>query len=226
MPKLKPTPPVDSQKAIQLTTNLVPILTSVGLVPAAHPLLGLSRLLTSLLIEHLASIELDVEEIQSPEIQASQIGSSKRSTPQDFQGALDETIRAATRSYTGLSQILAPGHPVRGVALTELGKLLAVDEPCPENSSSSKAVDTPSLPKAPEYPPSGPQRLKVAYDTLMRARNEIAIGFGAGTNEDSEVGTGVRKMLVDLEKEMAVWKDGVNNALRDARLAGTKNFEM
>ncbi|KAF9525238.1 hypothetical protein CPB83DRAFT_870963 [Crepidotus variabilis] len=209
----------DPQKTIQLTTNLVPILTSVGLVPAAHPLLGLSRLLTSLLIAYLPSYEAGVEEIQSPEIQKSQVSASILS-PADIQEALDETVKAATRSCTGLSQILTQGHPVRGIALAELGKLLCVDEPSPKDLSRKTGYPSGSMTLGPFDAPSGPQRLKLAYDTLRQARAELMIGFGGGSNEGGEAGNGVRNLLVNLEKEMAVWKDGVKNVVQDARLAG------
>lgn len=81
----------DSAKSIQLTTNLIPILTSARLTPSSHPLLALSRLHQSLLIFSLP-------------------------TP-PTQESLDEIIRAAARSSTGLSSILRYGHPVRGIAL-------------------------------------------------------------------------------------------------------------
>ena len=152
----------------------------------------------------------------------------------DVQEALDEAIRSATRTNTGLAQILTNGHPIRGVALAELGKLLSVDEPHPTHlvpsqsesgvpttssttpsplSSSSSSNMTLSLP--PAYPPSGPQRLKMAYETLKKARSELMIGFGGGSNEGGEVGQHVRRQVVDLEKELDVWKTGIRNAYDD-----------
>ncbi|KAF8122536.1 hypothetical protein EV363DRAFT_1436578 [Boletus edulis] len=90
----------------------------------------------------------------------------------------------------GLSAILDPGHPVRGVALAELGKLLAC----------RRARQTAS------FPPSGPTRLKIAYETLLKAREELLIGFGR-ENEGGEVGREVRENIVALEKELGV-EDG------------------
>lgn len=171
----------DPAKAKQLTTNLIPILTSTGLTPASHPLLALSRLHQSLLIDSLPSPLT--------------------------QDSLDDAIRAATRSNTGLASILQYGHPVRGVALAELGKLLAVDEAAPRQAPTPAEA-------ALLYPPSGPPRLKLAHDTLLRARNELLVGFGK-KNEGGQVGKEVREGIVALEKEIGVWKQGVRNVLQD-----------
>ncbi|RDB18387.1 Histone-lysine N-methyltransferase ASHR1 [Hypsizygus marmoreus] len=169
----------DHAKAQQLTTNLIPILTSSGLTPSSHPLLALSRLHQSLLISALPSPLT--------------------------QEALDDAIRAATRSTTGLSAVLTYGHPVRGIALAELGKMLAVDEPMPKEPGSPVEA-------ALMYPPSGAARLKLAYETLVRARKELMVGFGR-VNEGGEVGREVREGIVALEKELGVWKQGVRNVL-------------
>lgn len=210
---------VDPQKSIQLTTKLIPILTGAGLVPAAHPLLALCRLNASLLITKLSS-DASVEEIVSPSLQ---------SAAADVQDGLDEAIRAATRSYNGLSQILPEGHPARGVALAELGKLLCVDEPLrkdsevrnmpktltpPLGSSTSVSAETTA-----SYPPSGPARLKLACGILVRALTELKIGFGGGKSEGGEVGRNTRKLAVAVEKELSVWQEGVKNVLQDARVS-------
>ncbi|KAG5717679.1 Histone-lysine N-methyltransferase ASHR1 [Termitomyces sp. T112] len=171
----------DPYKSLQLTTNLIPILISSGLTPSSHPLLALSRLHQSLLIESLPS----------PPTQES----------------LDDAIRATTRSSAGLSAILPYGHPIRGITLAELGKLLAVDEPSPCQPSSPAEA-------ALRYPPSGPPRLKLALETMLRARNELLVGFGAW-NEGGQVGKDAREVIVALEKEMMVWKQGVRNVLED-----------
>ena len=96
---------------------------------------------------------------------------------------------------------------MRAVALAELGKLLAVDEPSPLQDRSSIQG---------RFPPSGPDRLKMAYETLLRARNELLIGFGRG-NDGGQVGKDIREILVCLEKELGVWTEGVRNALEDIR---------
>ena len=79
---------------------LIPILTTAGLIPAAHPLLALSRLNASLLIANLPSTSADVEEIVSPALQDSMGPPHK-----EAQESLDEAILASTRVSTGLSQI-------------------------------------------------------------------------------------------------------------------------
>lgn len=215
---------------MQLTTNLIPILISSGLVLAAHPLLGLSRLHSSLLIAHLPSTHPGLEEIRSPEMQAAHPVASQKVSPEEAQEALDEAIRATMRAYTGLSQILVEGHPMRGIAFAELGKLLSVDEPRPTHLevkgggtdsesplSGTSSTATPQIGpgmKSAIYPPSGPARLKLAYETLVRARAELMIGFG-GKNEGGEVGWDVRKQVAEIEKELMVWKSGVRNAWQD-----------
>jgi SET and MYND domain-containing protein len=152
---------------------MIPILNKLGLTPSCHPLLALTRLHQSLLV---ASISVD--------------------TGQDV---LDDTIRTAGRALAGLTAILHPGHPVRGVA-----KLLAMDEP---NPSSRPAAST-------AFPPSGPQRLKLAYETAIKARNELLIGFGA-CNEGGHVGREIRDMIVALENELGIWGQGVRQAIEE-----------
>ena len=46
-------PPADPAKARQLTSNVLPILTSAGVAPPAHPLLAMTRLHQELLVETL-----------------------------------------------------------------------------------------------------------------------------------------------------------------------------
>jgi len=90
----------------------------------------------------------------------------------------------------------------------ELGKLLAVDETTPrENPAGNKTTLL--------YPPSGPPRVKLAYETLVRARDELLIGFGR-QNEGGKVGQGVRDDIVSLEKEIGVWKQGVRNVMKNS----------
>ncbi|PBK94820.1 SET domain-containing protein [Armillaria gallica] len=167
----------DPAKARQLTTKLIPILTSAGLTPSCHPLLGLTILHKSFLISSFPS-----------------------PCTQEY---LDDTIRVARKAITGLTSIHREGHPVLGIALAELAKILAVDEPSPRETNG------PGI-----YPPSGPPRLKLALDTFMRARNSLMIGFGM-VNEGGEIGRHVREVLVSLEKEIGVWKQGVRNVLQD-----------
>ncbi|KAJ4472771.1 hypothetical protein C8J55DRAFT_579714 [Lentinula edodes] len=165
----------DPGKSRRLTTNLIPILTSAGFPPSAHPLLGLTRLHQQLLTS---------------------------SFPNPLtQEHLEETIHTATTNVAGLTALFREGHPVLALALAELGKLLAVDEPSPRTTNTSVI-----------YPPSGLPRLKLAYETLLRARKMLLIGFGV-TNEGGQVGKEVREMIVALEKEIGVFRQGVKNVL-------------
>ncbi|KAI0319151.1 SET domain-containing protein [Amylostereum chailletii] len=97
-------------KALQLTTNILPILASARLLPTAHPRLALSRLHQSLLL-------------------------SSFPTPLN-QDALDALVRATAATTNALSALLCPGHPIRALARAELGKLLAVDEPAPRDKQN------------------------------------------------------------------------------------------
>lgn len=166
---------IDADKAKQLTSRMIPIL-SARLPASAHPLLALLKL------EQTLSVAAFADGIS--------------------QTALDACIMTAGRHLAGLADILEEGHPVRGIALVELGKLLAVDEPAPSRTPSS-------------FPPSGPARLKMAYDTLVKARGELLIGFGR-ENEGGEVGRAVRENIVALERELGVWTTGVRNVLEDS----------
>ncbi|RXW16968.1 hypothetical protein EST38_g8886 [Candolleomyces aberdarensis] len=214
---------IDPRKAFQLTENLSQILMSAGLVPSAHPLLALSRLHTSLLITKLSTDpESNIEEVFSPQIQeqsSSPSNNSSRHGPEEAQKALDDAIRSATRANTGLSQVLTFGHPARGVSVAELGKLLTVDEPVPKDVQDGGDIfntTTPMPPpNSPSYPPSGPNRLKLAHETLVRARSELLVGFG-NSNEGGEVGKQIRKQIVDVEKELSVWRTGIRNAMKTA----------
>ncbi|KAL0571883.1 hypothetical protein V5O48_010073 [Marasmius crinis-equi] len=192
----------EPDKAKRLTTNLIPLLTSAGLSHTTHPLLALTRLHQALLIDELSGAVMpssqtgEEEAVVSPGVQL---------TEKDRQEHLDECIRAGSKIVTGLSALLAPGHPMIGIATAELGKLLAVDE---------IAVVDPQTNGGIIFPPTGPARLKLAYDMLMRARASLRIGFGA-RNEGGRVGRQVREDLVRLEKEIEVWTSGVKNVLAD-----------
>jgi len=157
---------------------MIPILTSAKALPSSHPLLALTRLHQSLLLAVFPS-----------------------NLTQD---ALDGLIRASSASVTGLSAVFPHGHPTRALALAELGKLLAVDEPAPRPAAAGASV----------FPPSGPGRLRLAYETLIRARDELLISFGE-RNDGGEVGREIREMVVRVERELAAWGQGVRNVIED-----------
>jgi hypothetical protein len=121
------------------------------------------------------------------------------------QDALDDVVRATAASAAALDAVLRPGHPVRALARAEVGKLLAVDEPAPDLARPADAV-----------PPSGPARLRVAYDALVQARRELLVGFGR-RNDGGEVGREVREMVVRIERELEVWKGRMRDVIEDAR---------
>ena len=155
---------------------MIPILTSAKVLPSSHPLLALTRLRQSLLLAAFP--------------------------PNLTQDALDELLRASSASVTGLTTVFPPGHPTRALALAELGKLLAVDEPAPRPAGASA------------FPPSGPARLRLACETLIRARDELLISFG-DRNDGGEVGREIREMVVRVERELAAWNQGVRNVIED-----------
>lgn len=168
----------DPAHALKLTTNLASLLSS-HLPPSAHPLLALLRLQQSLLVDSLS---------QSSDL-------------------LDDTIRVTAHIVSGFTALLDEGHPVRGVALAEFGKLLAIDEPGIPASATAAAT-------TPTFPPTGPQRLNLALETLKRALGELMIGFG----ERGETGMRVREEAVRLEKEMSVWRERIRHAWQDSVL--------
>ncbi|KAJ7637325.1 hypothetical protein DFH06DRAFT_1335996 [Mycena polygramma] len=247
----------DPAKAHRLTTNLLPILASAGLPPSSHPRLALARLHTALLIAGIAesqassstaptshststSTSTSTSAFSSSSTPTSTLGPQapdqtlQLQTPTQAQTTLDSAILAATHVCTGLDAVLRVGHPVRGIARAELGKLLAVDEPAPHAQAGSSSAAVSSAPTSAtaaqqaaqaaaaeeslRYPPSGPARLRLALDTLLHARAELSVGFGAA-NEGGAVGRAVREDIVRLERELGVWRKGVGEALRDAREA-------
>jgi hypothetical protein len=133
-------------------------------------------------------------------------------TPRQAQETLDGTIRLATMSAQALDVLMAKGHPVRALAWAELGRLCAVDEfdyPLAQESTE-KAVTTAVGSSNGDYPPHGPPRLKLAHATLVRALEELRIGFGS---DGGESGKEVREAIVRLEEEMGIWRAGMK-ALR------------
>ncbi|KAL5498709.1 hypothetical protein ACEPAH_2064 [Sanghuangporus vaninii] len=184
----------DPDAALKLVRNMVQTL-GTRLPLSSHPLLALIRLGQNLLITQLAR--------------------------ETTQATLETSIQFAMAYVKGLSSILPPGHPVRAVAITELGKLLAIDEPTPPTSDvpmPSATNDKESLEQGKDMHelkvPRGPARLKHAVEVLQQAYLEVCIAFGK-VNGGGEVGNSVREMLVSLEKELGVWQNGIRNTLED-----------
>jgi hypothetical protein len=123
-----------------------------------------------------------------------------RATPE----TLDETIRVAATIVECYSTLLCYGHPPRGHALAALGKYLAIDVPATPANWNQKHT----------FPPYGPPRLKLAYETLLKARDELLVGFGTA-NEGGLYGKMVRDLIIPLERELGVWDQGIRNVLED-----------
>jgi len=172
----------DPSQALKLTYNILKLLSASPLTPTSHPYLALSRLYLSLLIASLGG---------SPE-------------------NLNEAIRTSARCVSALRDLLPEGHPARGVAMAELGKLLTVDEPpSPETENDSNRGDDKSSDLT--FPPSGEARLRLAHDTLRRAMVELDIGFGS---DGGEVGANVQRLAREVDKELSIWARGLRNSQR------------
>ena len=124
--------------------------------------------------------------------------------------SLDGTIKLGTQIVAALVDLLPYGHPTRCVAIAGLARLLRVDEET--NQSSDR--DTPSKST---FPPQGYQRLVLAKETLLRALAEVNVGLPAGALLE-----GIRRLLDDTERELAVFKRGVRNAQATAATAAAK----
>lgn len=167
----------------------------------SDPLLALRRLHLSFLIDSLASA------LSTPPASLAE----QHATDEQ----VDEACRVAARCVAGVSSVLPEGHPVRGIALAELGKLLCVDvDPSPQPTTSSSSGGSRGLLKArsPGSPleqasalPRGVARLQVAAQVLYRAREELLVGFGRAY-DGGQVGQAVQTMLRDLEREATAWR--------------------
>ena len=175
---------IDPDRAFTYTSNLLPLVSTFFHV-GAHPVLGLARVHLSILISRLAS---------DPSI-------------------IDETVRAAARVAAGVSAIHTKGHPARGIAYAELGKLLTVDEYYPEGQNPVEPTPSQLDPDAKPMwhagddngVPHGFERLRIAHYTLMQAREELMIGFG-WINEGGAVGREVSELAKNIEREVAIWR--------------------
>lgn len=108
---------------------------------------------------------------------------------------VDEACLLGARYVAGVSGILPHGHPIRGIALAEFGKLLCMDVGPTGESGGNDAEST--LPR-------GAPRLQLAAQVLVRAREELVIGFGQACG-GGQVGEEVERMLRELEREMNIW---------------------
>jgi len=206
-------------RAKKLTSNLIPLLTSAGLSHSTYPLLALTRLNQVFLIDELSSVVLATHPTTEAGAEEVLISPGAQLSAKERQEHLDECIRNGSKIVAGINALLSPGHPVIGIALAELGKLLAVDEIHVDDARPavrSEAGGGNANVNSSVFPPTGPTRVKLAYETLMRARASLRVGFGS-RNEGGKVGRRVREDLVRLEKEMEVWTSGVKNVLADRK---------
>ncbi|KAF8890645.1 hypothetical protein BD779DRAFT_1643693 [Infundibulicybe gibba] len=187
----------DPQKALKLTTHLTPFLLSAGLTPASHPLLALSRLHQSFLIDSLSLLV------------------TTKSIPKEGNGAkeaqdiLDEAIRTAVRNVAGLEGILPMGHPIRELHVRKPG----VSWPwmSSQNINPKRGTEC-SIPA---------QRVSEATTGVgcsHKARDELLVGFGK-VNEGGNAGREVRDQIAKLERELKYWNMGARAALADIQQA-------
>lgn len=126
---------------------------------------------------------------------------------------LDEAIRAGARVVASVSATLPPGHPVRGVALAKLGKLMAMEEYIPAGKKPSEPTPSQLDPNANLVWQAGEQdeilggfsRLRMAHHTLEQARKELRVGFG-GVNDGGVVGKEVIELEQRIKLELDAWR--------------------
>lgn len=195
---------LDPIRAAKIAKNISSLLTSAGITDGSHPLLGLLRSHHYLLTTSL-SLSADALAQTAPTASATE----------EHQQLLDDAIRTAARVLQGLVEVLPVGHPIRAIHLSELGLLCATDE----TASNIPSLSLPTNEKV--FPPAGAARLQLAINYLIEARKELLIGFGT-RNEGGDVGKKVRETLVQLETEMAIWKQGVKTAWKEQVVDGPK----
>ncbi|KZT20922.1 SET domain-containing protein [Neolentinus lepideus HHB14362 ss-1] len=205
----------DPTRAHRLTTNLIPLLAAAGLASSSYPLLALLRLHQQFELDHLTTAlsNLPGTNLNSPGTETT-LSDEDKSKANEAQQVLDGAVQNQARIARGLSDIFCEGHPVRALALAELGKLLSVDEPWPPapGSHTPAALLPASSPTpapvnsglSPSFPPHHASRLSLALQSLQRAQRELDISFGAG---GGEVGKEVRSMAGRVEAELGVWRE-------------------
>ncbi|KDQ11009.1 hypothetical protein BOTBODRAFT_469989 [Botryobasidium botryosum FD-172 SS1] len=180
----------DPARALLLTTITYNLLLPTH--PASsHPLLALTRFRIPLLINELFSLPQPTSLAEQHQRDAH----------------VDEVCRAAAQCVAGVREVFPEGHPVRGIAIAELGKLLCVEVSPVESSDggSTSSFETGTILSGLETTrfPRGADRLRLAFDTLLRARHELGIGFGVG---GGDVGRQVEGMIQGLERELSAWR--------------------
>lgn len=107
--------------------------------------------------------------------------------------------------------LLPAGHPVRALALAQLGEVLSLYSPFPSTKSAITSHLSDSLLTGREGGTEDPVALLArAVSTLRQAHAELRCAFGIKSGGGRE-GRRIRERLVRLEKELEVWRDGVRN---------------
>lgn len=147
--------------------------------PTAYPLFPLVRLFLTLVLSNLAN------------------------HPERLADAVNLAVLVV--GAVGAEGMYPPGHPVRGISLAELGKLLlvpTVPEDDPSTTTARSIVPDElfaSTGGRPSVPSSPVGRLTMARDVLLRALVELRVGFGG---EGGLVGREVGALVEGVEREV------------------------
>ncbi|KAL7409501.1 hypothetical protein BDY24DRAFT_214933 [Mrakia frigida] len=160
------------------------------LPPSSYPLLPLLRLFSTLLISGFSSTP-----------------PTDPSSSSLLNDALQITYLTSQAVLT--PGIYPPGHPARGVALAELGKLLVV--PAPEVAASSKGKSV--VPKelfarggGAGIPDEPARRLMWAREILVQALGEVRIGFGKKGDGGGLVGVELAGLVEGVGREIGLMR--------------------
>ncbi|KAG8993352.1 hypothetical protein FRB94_010836 [Tulasnella sp. JGI-2019a] len=193
----------DPEGAMRYTSNLIPLL-SRHVPITSHPLLALYRLHQTLLIGQI-SHEVQLISNLSAGSSAHSSAHASESNPRLPKERVDQVCTIAARSLSAILVVFPAGHPVRGIALAELGKLLCVD--VDENAKGLKDLtgggDDITAQGVKDSFPAGEERLKLSRDTFLRARAELRLGFGG---DGGEVARQVEESIRNIEKEWQGWR--------------------
>lgn len=185
---------------------MIPLL-SRHIPMTSHPLFALYRLHQTLLIGQL-SRDAQAIDVQLHDSSSNQAAGPTSTNPRLQKTRVDEVCAVAARSLSAILVVFPEGHPVRGVAMAELGKLLCVDvDEDGKDMQHLVAGNGVQTARTAEGFPAGFERLKLARDTLLRARSELKLGFGG---DGGEVARQVEESIRNVEKEWKGWRKVVS----------------
>ncbi|KAG8862916.1 hypothetical protein FRB96_000336 [Tulasnella sp. 330] len=199
----------DPEGAMRYTSNLIPLL-SRHIPMTSHPLLALYRLHQTLLIGQLSQ-EVQISGNLHTGSPAQSSVEASALNPRLPKERVDQVCTIAARSLSAILVVFPDGHPVRGVALAELGKLLCVD--VDEDAKGMEDLQNNAGPSTMirDGFPAGAERLKLSRDALLRARTELRRGFGG---EGGEVAREVEESIRNIEKEWKGWQRVISQNTR------------